>query len=83
MGQAGIVQKQESQKPANQRAGVKPAPCYKSRSGSRPKITKIHLGPSITDHCPHRENQSKKIQDWSGVEVILGTHPYKPGNIFV
>lgn len=46
------------------------------------KVTKIHLGPCITDHCPHRETLIKKIQDKSGVEVILGTHPYKPDNIF-
>lgn len=46
------------------------------------KVTKIHLGPWLTDHCPHRETLIKKIQDKSGVEVILGTHPYKPDNIF-
>jgi len=46
------------------------------------KVTRIHLGPCLTDHCPHREAIIKKIQDKSGVEVILGTHPYKPDNIF-
>jgi predicted metal-binding protein len=46
------------------------------------KVTKIHLGPCITDHCPYGETLIKKIQAKSGVEVILGTHPYKPENIF-
>lgn len=46
------------------------------------KVTAIHLGPCLTDHCPHRETIVKKVQDKSGVPVILGTHPYKPDNIF-
>jgi predicted metal-binding protein len=46
------------------------------------KVTKIHLGPCITDHCPYRETLIKKIEDKAGVDVILGTHPYKPENIF-
>lgn len=44
--------------------------------------TKIHLGPCITDHCPHKETITNKIRAKSGIEVIEGTHPYKPENIF-
>ena len=46
------------------------------------KPTKIHVGPCITDHCPHKDVILKKIKAKSGVEVIEGTHPYKPDNIF-
>ncbi|MGB9615736.1 MAG: CGGC domain-containing protein [Desulfomonilaceae bacterium] len=46
-------------------------------------ITKIHLGPCITDHCPYKETILAKARAKSGVEVIEGTHPYKPSDIFV
>lgn len=45
-------------------------------------VTKIHVGPCITDHCPHKDVIITKIKATSGVEVIEGTHPYKPNNIF-
>ncbi len=44
--------------------------------------TKIHLGPCITDHCPHKETLLNKIKAKSGIEVVEGTHPYSPENIF-
>ena len=46
------------------------------------KVTKIHIAPCITDHCPHKETIVNKIRAKAGVEVIEGTHPYKPENIF-
>ena len=46
------------------------------------KVTKIHVGPCLVDHCPHKETIINKIKAKSGVEVIEGTHPYKPENIF-
>jgi len=46
------------------------------------KVTKIHVAPCITDHCPHKDTIIGKIKAKSGVEVIEGTHPYKPDNIF-
>ena len=45
--------------------------------------TKIHPGPCITDHCPHKETLLNKMRAKSGIEVIEGTHPYKLENIFV
>ena len=45
-------------------------------------VTKIHVGPCILDHCPHAMAIMEKIEAKSGVEVIAGTHPYKPDNIF-
>ncbi len=44
--------------------------------------TKIHIAPCITDHCPHSEILIKKIKAKAGIEVIEGTHPYKPNDIF-
>jgi len=46
------------------------------------KVTKVHVAPCILDHCPHATTLIKKIEAKSGVEVIKGTHPYKPDNIF-
>lgn len=45
-------------------------------------VTKIHLGPCITDHCPYKDTLLSKIQAKAGVEVVEGAHPYKPENIF-
>ncbi len=45
-------------------------------------VTKIHLGPCLTDHCPHKELIINKIKAKSGVEVIEGAHPYLPQDIF-
>ena len=46
------------------------------------KVTRIHIGPCIVDHCPYKETLIAKIKAKSGVEVIEGTHPYKPADIF-
>ncbi len=46
------------------------------------KITKIHVAPCITDHCPYKDVLIQKIKAKAGVEVILGAHPYQPENIF-
>lgn len=46
------------------------------------KITKVHVAACITDHCPHKEVLIGKIKAKAGVEVIEGSHPYKPENIF-
>ncbi len=45
--------------------------------------TKIHIGPCITGHCPYKETIIAKIRAKSGIEVIEGTHPYLPSDIFV
>ncbi len=46
------------------------------------KVTKIHIGPCITDHCPHKDVILKKIKAKAGIEVIEGAHPYIPQDIF-
>ena len=46
------------------------------------KITAVHIGPCILEHCPHKEPIINKIKAKAGVPVIEGTHEYKPDNIF-
>ncbi|MGD9210421.1 MAG: CGGC domain-containing protein [Desulfobacteraceae bacterium] len=46
------------------------------------KPTQVHIAPCIIDHCPYAETIIRKIEAKAGVEVIQGTHPYKPDNIF-
>jgi len=46
------------------------------------KVTRVHIAPCVVDHCPHKDAIIGKIRATAGVEVILGTHPYKPANIF-
>jgi predicted metal-binding protein len=46
------------------------------------KITAVHIGPCIVEHCPYGGEISKKIKAKAGVPVIEGTHTYRPENIF-
>jgi predicted metal-binding protein len=45
-------------------------------------ISKVHVAACIVDHCPYKETLINKIKAKSGVEVIEGSHPYKPHDIF-
>ncbi|WP_147821293.1 CGGC domain-containing protein [Salidesulfovibrio onnuriiensis] len=44
--------------------------------------TKIHIAPCIASHCPHKDVIIQKVKKLSGIEVIEGTHPYLPEDIF-
>ena len=46
------------------------------------KPTKVYVGPCLFQHCPHADTLVQKIQAKAGVEVIVGTHPYLPADIF-
>ncbi len=46
------------------------------------KPTKVHIATCLLDHCPHKDAIISKIKAKAGVEVIEGSHPYKPENIF-
>jgi predicted metal-binding protein len=46
------------------------------------KVTKVHIAPCIAEHCPYKETIIAKIRAKAGVQVIEGTHEYKPSNIF-
>lgn len=45
-------------------------------------VSKVHIAPCIVEHCPHKAEIIRKIKAKAGVEVIEGTHPYIPENIF-
>jgi hypothetical protein len=44
--------------------------------------TAVHVAPCVAQHCPHAETIIGKIRAKCGVEVIEGTHPFAPENIF-
>lgn len=46
------------------------------------KPTKVHVAACLVDHCPYKESIVDKIKAKAGVEVIEGTHPYIPENIY-
>ncbi|GBC62396.1 CGGC domain-containing protein [Desulfonema ishimotonii] len=46
------------------------------------KPTKVHIAPCLAQHCPNSETIINKIKAKAGVDVIIGTHPYMPENIF-
>lgn len=46
------------------------------------KVTKVHVATCIVDHCPHKDILIRKIKAKAGVQVIEGTHAYKPQDIF-
>ncbi|MFZ5427848.1 MAG: CGGC domain-containing protein [Thermodesulfobacteriota bacterium] len=46
------------------------------------KPTVIHVGPCVTDHCPHKDVILKKLSAKAGIPVVEGTHPYLPADIF-
>jgi len=44
--------------------------------------TKIHVAPCLAMHCPYKDVIIQKIKAKAGVEVVEGTHPYLPSDIF-
>ncbi len=44
--------------------------------------TIIHIGPCLTDNCPHYDEVVGKIWGKAGIEVVEGTHPYMPEKIW-
>ncbi|GAB7022506.1 CGGC domain-containing protein [Salidesulfovibrio brasiliensis] len=46
------------------------------------KPTVIHIAPCLSQHCPNKDEIIKKILAKSGIDVIEGTHPYMPADIF-
>ncbi len=45
--------------------------------------TIVHIAPCIVDHCEYRDVLLEKIKAKAGVDVVLGTHPYIPDQVFV
>ncbi len=46
------------------------------------KPTRVHVAACLVDHCPYRDTIVAKIKAKAGVEVVEGSHPYIPQNIF-
>ncbi len=44
--------------------------------------TKIHIAPCILNGCPYKDKLLEAVKNKAGIEVIEGTHPYKPDTIF-
>ncbi|MBN2327978.1 MAG: CGGC domain-containing protein [Candidatus Omnitrophica bacterium] len=44
--------------------------------------TKIHIAPCILSGCPYKDQMLESIRNKAGIEVIEGTHPYKPAVVF-
>jgi predicted metal-binding protein len=45
-------------------------------------VDKVHVAACIMDHCPYKDTLLSKIKAKAGVEVIEGSHPYVPQNIY-
>jgi predicted metal-binding protein len=45
-------------------------------------IDAVHIGTCLLDNCPFKDTIIAKVKAKAGVEVIEGTHPYKPVRIF-
>ncbi len=46
------------------------------------KPTVVHIAPCLMDHCPYAETLVAKIKAKAGVDVVMGTHPFIPNDIF-
>jgi len=45
-------------------------------------IDVLHIGNCLLDNCPYKETILQKVKAKAGIEVVEGTHPYKPVRIF-
>ncbi|MFC2172617.1 CGGC domain-containing protein [Acidobacteriota bacterium] len=46
------------------------------------KVDVLHLGTCVKNHCAYRDSLVDVVKAKAGVEVIEGTHPYVPQDIF-
>lgn len=45
-------------------------------------IDVIHIGTCLLDNCPHKDTIIEKVKAKAGIEVIEGSHPYRPVKVF-
>jgi len=45
-------------------------------------IDAVHIGTCLLDNCPHKDTIIEKVKAKAGVEVIEGSHPYRPDQVF-
>jgi predicted metal-binding protein len=45
-------------------------------------IDAVHIGTCLLDNCPYKDTIIQKVKAKAGVEVIEGSHPYRPVQVF-
>jgi len=45
-------------------------------------IDVLHIGTCLKNHCVYKDSLLGAIRKKAGIEVIEGTHPYVPENVF-
>lgn len=45
-------------------------------------IDAVHVGTCLLDNCPYKDEIMKKVKAKAGVDVIEGSHPYRPEKVF-
>jgi len=45
-------------------------------------IDAVHIGTCLLDNCPYKDTIIEKVKAKAGVDVIEGTHPYRPVQVF-
>jgi len=46
------------------------------------KVDVVHLGTCIKNHCAYKDQLMQVVQAKAGIEVVEGSHPYVPMNVF-
>lgn len=46
------------------------------------KPTVVHVAPCMASHCPYADDIITKIKAVAGIEVVEGTHPFMPKDVF-
>ncbi|MFP3869706.1 MAG: CGGC domain-containing protein [Syntrophobacteria bacterium] len=45
-------------------------------------IDSLHIGTCLLDNCPYKDEIIRKVKAKAGVDVIEGSHPYRPEKVF-
>jgi predicted metal-binding protein len=46
------------------------------------RVDVLHLGTCVKNHCAYKDTLVSAVRNKAGVEVIEGSHPYLPKDIF-
>ncbi|MCF8010926.1 MAG: CGGC domain-containing protein [Clostridiales bacterium] len=53
---------------------------WMARTGEN--IDALHIGTCLLENCPYKDSIIEKVKANSGVEVVEGSHSYRPDKIF-
>ena len=45
-------------------------------------VDAVHIGTCLLDNCPYKDTIIEKVKAKAGVEVIEGSHYYRPVQVF-